>query len=68
MQREALAKGWRSLGKAEVVSSILTGSTSIRGTSSSTSFAIGYAENAAIGAGHLDPGMHVMTQPFAMGC
>jgi DNA-binding response OmpR family regulator len=29
-------------------------------------FITGYAENAAIGNGHLDPGMHVLTKPFAM--
>ena len=29
-------------------------------------FITGYAENAAVGNGHLDPGMHVMTKPFAM--
>ncbi len=29
-------------------------------------FITGYAENAAIGAAHLDPGMEVMTKPFAM--
>ncbi len=29
-------------------------------------FITGYAENAAIGNGHLLPGMHVMTKPFAM--
>jgi PAS domain S-box-containing protein len=29
-------------------------------------FITGYAENAAIGHGHLDPGMHVLTKPFAM--
>jgi len=29
-------------------------------------FITGYAENAAIGKGHLLPGMHVMTKPFAM--
>lgn len=28
---------------------------------------MGYAENAVIGSGHLDPGMHVMTKPFAHG-
>ncbi|HEU5066966.1 MAG TPA: PAS domain S-box protein, partial [Sphingomicrobium sp.] len=27
-------------------------------------FITGYAENAAIGNGHLDPGMHVLTKPF----
>ncbi len=25
-----------------------------------------YAENAVVGNGHLDPGMHVLTKPFAM--
>jgi DNA-binding response OmpR family regulator len=29
-------------------------------------FITGYAENAAIGNGQLDPGMHVLTKPFAM--
>ena len=29
-------------------------------------FITGYAENAAIGNGHLDPGMAVITKPFAM--
>jgi PAS domain S-box-containing protein len=29
-------------------------------------FITGYAENAAIGHGHLGPGMHVLTKPFAM--
>jgi PAS domain S-box-containing protein len=29
-------------------------------------FITGYAENAAITNGHLDPGMHVMSKPFAM--
>jgi PAS domain S-box-containing protein len=29
-------------------------------------FITGYAENAAVGNGPLDPGMHVMTKPFAM--
>jgi PAS domain S-box-containing protein len=29
-------------------------------------FVTGYAENAAIGNGHLEPGMHVLTKPFAM--
>ena len=29
-------------------------------------FITGYAENAAIGNGHLDPGMEVLTKPFAM--
>ncbi|MDU7520891.1 MAG: PAS domain-containing protein [Roseomonas mucosa] len=29
-------------------------------------FITGYAENAVIGNGHLDPGMQVMTKPFAM--
>jgi signal transduction histidine kinase/CheY-like chemotaxis protein len=29
-------------------------------------FITGYAENAAIGHGHLAPGMHVMTKPFDM--
>ncbi len=31
-----------------------------------TLFITGYAENAAIGEGHLEPGMHVLTKPFAM--
>jgi PAS domain S-box-containing protein len=29
-------------------------------------FITGYAENAVIGSGHLDPGMEVITKPFAM--
>ncbi len=29
-------------------------------------FITGYAENAVVGNGHLRPGMHVMTKPFAM--
>ncbi len=29
-------------------------------------FITGYAENAALGRGHLDPGMHVLTKPFAV--
>ena len=29
-------------------------------------FITGYAENAAVGNGHLDPGMHLLTKPFAM--
>ena len=29
-------------------------------------FITGYAENAVVRNGHLDPGMHVMTKPFAM--
>ncbi|KQR88172.1 diguanylate cyclase [Sphingomonas sp. Leaf343] len=29
-------------------------------------FITGYAENAVVGNGQLDPGMHVMTKPFAM--
>jgi PAS domain S-box-containing protein len=29
-------------------------------------FITGYAENAVIGDGHLGPGMHVLTKPFAM--
>jgi PAS domain S-box-containing protein len=29
-------------------------------------FITGYAENAAIGNGYLEPGMHVLTKPFAM--
>ena len=29
-------------------------------------FITGYAENAVVGDGHLDPGMHVMTKPFAL--
>ncbi|MBD8545732.1 PAS domain-containing protein [Sphingomonas sp. CFBP 8760] len=31
-----------------------------------TLFITGYAENAVVGNGHLDAGMHVMTKPFAM--
>jgi CheY-like chemotaxis protein len=30
-------------------------------------FITGYAENAAIGNGHVDVGMEVMTKPFAIG-
>lgn len=29
-------------------------------------FVTGYAENAAVGNGHLDPGMEVLTKPFVM--
>ena len=29
-------------------------------------FITGYAENALVGNGYLDPGMHVLTKPFAM--
>jgi PAS domain S-box-containing protein len=29
-------------------------------------FITGYAENAAVGNGYLEPGMHVLTKPFAM--
>ena len=29
-------------------------------------FITGYAENAVVGNGQLEPGMHVMTKPFAM--
>ena len=29
-------------------------------------FITGYAENAVVGNGHLEPGMHVMTKPFPM--
>ena len=29
-------------------------------------FITGYAENAVIGNGHLEPGMQVMTKPFVM--
>ena len=29
-------------------------------------FITGYAENAAIGNGHLEPGMAILTKPFAM--
>jgi PAS domain S-box-containing protein len=29
-------------------------------------FITGYAENAAVSNGHLDPGMHVLSKPFAM--
>ncbi len=29
-------------------------------------FITGYAENAAVGNGHLNPGMAVLTKPFAM--
>jgi DNA-binding response OmpR family regulator len=31
-----------------------------------TLFITGYAENAAISNGHLEPGMHVLAKPFAM--
>jgi DNA-binding response OmpR family regulator len=29
-------------------------------------FITGYAENAAVGNGLLEPGMHILTKPFAM--
>jgi DNA-binding response OmpR family regulator len=29
-------------------------------------FITGFAENAVVGNGHLEPGMHVLTKPFAM--
>jgi hypothetical protein len=29
-------------------------------------FVTGFAENAALGNGHLEPGMEVMTKPFVM--
>ncbi len=29
-------------------------------------FITGYAENAAVGNGHLGPGMQILTKPFAM--
>lgn len=29
-------------------------------------FTAGYAENAALGRGHLGPGLHVLARPFAM--
>jgi DNA-binding response OmpR family regulator len=29
-------------------------------------FITGYAENAAVGNGHLEPGMQVITKPFVM--
>ncbi len=29
-------------------------------------FITGYAENAAIANGHLEPGMHVLSKPFPM--
>ncbi len=29
-------------------------------------FITGYAENAVVGNGHLEPGMHVLTKPFVM--
>ncbi|MDX7952412.1 PAS domain S-box protein [Lichenihabitans sp. Uapishka_5] len=29
-------------------------------------FITGYAENSVIGHGHLDPGMHILTKPFAL--
>ena len=29
-------------------------------------FMTGYAENAVLSHGHLEPGMHVLTKPFAM--
>jgi DNA-binding LytR/AlgR family response regulator len=31
-----------------------------------TLFITGYAESAAIGPGQLEPGMHVLTKPFAI--
>ena len=30
-------------------------------------FITGYAENAVLSDGHLEPGMHVLTKPFEMG-
>src|SRR6202044_1491832 len=29
-------------------------------------FVTGYAENAVVGSGHLKPGMHILTKPFAI--
>jgi DNA-binding response OmpR family regulator len=29
-------------------------------------FITGYAENAVVGHGHLDPGFHILTKPFPM--
>jgi DNA-binding LytR/AlgR family response regulator len=29
-------------------------------------FITGYAENAVMGGGHLKPGMHLLTKPFAL--
>ena len=29
-------------------------------------FITGYAENAVVGNGYLDPGMHVLTKPFSV--
>jgi hypothetical protein len=29
-------------------------------------FITGYAENAVVGAGHLDPGMQIITKPFSI--
>ena len=29
-------------------------------------FITGYAENAVVGEGHLEPGVHVLTKPFPM--
>jgi DNA-binding response OmpR family regulator len=29
-------------------------------------FITGYAENAVVGNGHLEPGMHVLTKPFSI--
>ena len=29
-------------------------------------FITGYAENAVVGNGHLEPGMHVLTKPFPL--
>lgn len=29
-------------------------------------FSTGYAENAAVGNGHLEPGMELLTKPFSM--
>jgi hypothetical protein len=31
-----------------------------------TLFITGYAANAAVGDGHLQPGMHVITKPFSV--
>lgn len=30
-------------------------------------FITGYAENAMLSHGHMEPGMHVLTKPFAVG-
>ena len=37
-----------------------------RGPGCKVLFITGYAENAVVGNGHLEPGMQVLTKPFAM--